>query len=92
MIRNCLAIIGAIALVGIFKSQILAKVPALNILPLPSVNVQWGNININSSQESDRPANNSPSPQASPSPEPRWGIDFKINSPNSKYQYKFEKK
>lgn len=81
MLRNCLAVIGAIALVGIFKSQILAKVPALNFLPLPSVTVQWGNIN-NSSQ-----VNNLVSPQTSPSPSPspqekgkRWGIHFELKS------------
>lgn len=92
MLRNCLAVIGAIALVGIFKSQILAKVPALNILPLPSVTVQWGNTNNSSQPGSDRPANNSQnnpnnsvSPQTSPSPSPspqakRWGIHFEMKS------------
>jgi hypothetical protein len=88
MFRNCLAILGAIFLAGIFKSQIVAKVPALNILPIPSVSFQWGNININnSSQESDRPANNpnnspsQPSPSPSPSPQgKRWGIHFEMKS------------
>lgn len=78
MLRNLLAIIGAVALAGYFKPVLVARVPFLNNVPLPQVT-----LNGKDSPNQNNP--NNPNPQTSPSPSPtpqgkRWGIHFEMKS------------
>lgn len=78
MIRNALAIVGAVALLAFFKGYLTPKIPQLGRLPLPQITFN-NSTDTNKPGDPNQPAiapTTSPTPQPTPEQKKRWGLEF----------------
>lgn len=84
MIRNALAIVGAVALLAFFKGYLTPKIPQLGRLPLPQITFNTTDSNKPSEGKPGDPNQPAIAPTTSPTPQPtatpeqkkRWGLEF----------------
>lgn len=83
MIRNALAIVGAVAILGYFRGALIPKIPLLGRLPLPQITFNSDAdkpSNPNKPGEPNQPAiaptSPTPQPTTTPDQKKRWGLEF----------------